>query len=266
VKHLFQSWQAFSADCRAASHILLLADYDGTLATIVGRPADAVLSAGVRDRLSILAKKPTYSMGVISGRSIEELKALVGIKGIYYSGNHGLEIEGPGFSFVRPEAEAARPVIAGLARELAVALKGIARVIIQDKGFSLSVHYRLVKPEEIDAVTSAVQRVTAPHVNRGEIRVYAMKKLWEIRPPIDWDKGNAVEVIARELKTILKQERLLTIYLGDDTTDEDAFRVVRPPDGWSIFVGEKNQTSAADYFLNSTAEVEEFLTRLSELK
>jgi trehalose 6-phosphate phosphatase len=266
VKHLVQSWQAFAAACRTASHILLLADYDGTLATIVGRPADAVLSPGVRDRLSMLAKKPTYSVGVISGRSIEELKALVGIEGIYYSGNHGLEIEGPGFSFVSPEARAARPVIAGLARELAVALTGIARVIIQDKGLSLSVHYRLVKPEDADAVTSAVQRITAPHVDRGEIRVYAMKKLWEIRPPIDWDKGKAVEVIARELKTIIKLERLLTIYLGDDTTDEDAFRVVRPPDGWSIFVGEENRTSNADYFLNSTAEVEEFLVRLSELK
>ncbi len=266
MKHLFQSWQAFSADCRAASHILLLADYDGTLATIVGRPEDAVLSASVRQKLKDLARKSETSVGVISGRSIEELRSMVDIKGIYYSGNHGLEIDGPGLSFVSPGAEATRPIIAGLARELAVALKGIAGVIIQDKGFSLSVHYRLVKPEDVDAVTSAVQRVTALHVDRGEIRVYAMKKLWEIRPPIDWDKGNAVEVIARELKTTLKQERLLTIYLGDDTTDEDAFRIVCPPDGWSIFVGEENRTSTAEYFLNSTAEVETFLARLSELK
>ena len=266
MKHLFQSWQAFSTDCRAASHILLLADYDGTLATIVGRPEDAVLSANVRQKLKDLARKSETSVGVISGRSIEELRSMVGIEGIYYSGNHGLEIDGPGLSFVSPGAEATRPIIAGLAHELAVAMKGIAGVIIQDKGFSLSVHYRLVKPEDVDAVTSAVQRVTAPHVDRGEIRAYAMKKLWEIRPPIDWDKGNAVEVIARELKKIIKQERLLIIYLGDDTTDEDAFSVVRRPDGWSIFVGEENQTSTADYFLNSTAEVEEFLARLSELK
>ena len=266
MKHLFQSWQAFSAACRTASHILLLADYDGTLATIVGRPADAVLSASVRQKLKDLARKSEISVGVISGRSIEELKALVDIKGIYYSGNHGLEIEGPGLRYLHPQAGAARPVITGLAHELAAALEGIAGVIIQHKGLSLSVHYRLVKPEEVDAVTGAVQRVIAPHVDRGEIRAYAMKKLWEIRPPINWDKGKAVEAIARELKSILKLERLLTIYLGDDTTDEDAFRVLRPQDGWSIFVGEENQASAAEYFLNSTAEVEEFLTRLSELK
>jgi len=265
VKHLFQSWQAFTADCRSASHILLLADYDGTLAKIVGRPEDAVLSTGVRQKLITLARKSKISTGVISGRRIAELKSLVAIEGIYYAGNHGMEIEGPGLSFICPGAEAARPVIAGLARELAVALKGIAGVIVQEKGFSLSVHYRLA-PDKEDIVTSAVKRITAPHVDKGEIRVYAMKKVWEIRPPIDWDKGKAVVFIGRQIMARLNLSRLLTIYLGDDTTDEDAFRVVRPPAGWSIFVGEENRTSAADYFLNSTIEVETFLTRLLELE
>jgi trehalose 6-phosphate phosphatase len=265
VKYLFESWQAFTADYRSASHILLLADYDGTLAKIVGRPEDAVLSTGVRQKLITLARKSKISTGVISGRRIAELKSLVAIEGIYYAGNHGMEIEGPGLSFICPGAEAARPVIDGLARELAAALKGIAGVIVQEKGFSLSVHYRLA-PDKEDIVTSAVKRITAPHVDKGEIRVYAMKKVWEIRPPIDWDKGKAVAFIGRQISARLSLSRLLTIYLGDDTTDEDAFRVVRPPAGWSIFVGEKNRTSAADYFLNSTAEVETFLTRLLELE
>ena len=79
-------------------------------------------------------------------------------------------------------------------------------------------------------------------------------------------RGKAVETINREIKQIVKTEQLLTIYLGDDTTDEDAFKVLRRPQGWSIFVGQENPVSNADYFLNSTSEALTFLSRLLELK
>jgi trehalose 6-phosphate phosphatase len=153
-----------------------------------------------------------------------------------------------------------------LAAQLAEALRNIEGIIIQEKGLSVSVHYRLAKPEKEDAVTSAVKRITAPHVDKGEIRVYPMKRVWEIRPPVNWDKGKAVEFIGHEIKANLKLSRLLTIYLGDDTTDEDAFKVLHRPEGWSIYVGPESKSSAAGYFLSSTAEVETFLTRLIELK
>ena len=266
MQHLFKVWQDFVNDCRTASHILLLADYDGTLAAIVGRPEDAVLSASVRQKLRALAGKSEISLGVISGRRLAELKSLVGIEGIYYSGNHGLEIEGPGLKYVHPQAGAARVTMRELAAQLAGALENIDGVIIQEKGLSLSVHYRLVKPDKEDAVAAAVKRITARPREEGKIRVFAMKKVWEVRPPIDWDKGKAVEAIAREIKATLKKKNLLTIYLGDDTTDEDAFKVVQRPAGWSVFVGEENRASAAGYYLTSTAEVEEFLARLSEME
>jgi trehalose 6-phosphate phosphatase len=266
VKHLFQSWQAFTAACRSASHILLLADYDGTLTPIVGRPRDAVLSTRVREILTTLAGKPMYSVGVISGRSITELKSLVAIEGIYYAGNHGLEIEGPGLRYISPLAESARMTIKDLAEQMATELADVDGVIVQDKGMSLSIHYRLVRKEKESTVADVVRRLTTPLCEGGKIKLFTGKKVWEIRPPVDWDKGKAVEAIEREIKAMLKIERLLTIYLGDDNTDEDAFRVVHPPGGWSIFVGEENQTSAAYYFLNSTAEVETFLTRLHELE
>jgi trehalose-phosphatase len=266
MEHLFKAWRDFSAACRAAAHIVLLADYDGTLANIVGRPQDAVLSPGVRKALSLLARKPTFSVGVVSGRQLAELKSLVAIEGIYYAGNHGLEIEGIGLNYFNAEAEAVRPVIAGLARKLAAALKGINGVIIQEKGLSLSVHYRLAKPEYEDAVTGIVRRITARYEDEGKIRVFAMKKVREIRPPVDWDKGKALETIENAVKKRVKKKELLTIYLGDDTTDEDAFRILRHPVGWGIYVGEENPASAAEYFLNSPAEVEEFLIRLNELK
>ena len=266
MEHLFKAWQDFCKDYRAADHILLLSDYDGTLATIVGRPADAVLSASVRQALQALAGKSKINVGVISGRSIDELKSLVGIEDIYYSGNHGLEIEGPGLRYIHPQAEAARAMMKDLAAQLAKALRHIDGVIIQEKGLSVSVHYRLVKPEKEDAVTSAVKRITTPYVDKGEIRVYPMKKDWEIRPPINWDKGRAVEFIGQEIKANLKLSHLLTIYPGDDTTDEDAFRFVQRPAGWSIYVGGEKASSAAEYYLNSVGEVEEFLNRLIKLK
>jgi trehalose-phosphatase len=191
---------------------------------------------------------------------------MVGLEGIYYSGNHGLEIAGPGLSFIHPQARAIGPIIKDLAEQLAQALREIDGVIVQEKGLSLSVHYRLARPESEPAVADAVKRIAAPHLAKGEIKVYPMKKIWEIRPPLNWDKGRAVELIGSEIKAKLKLSRLLTVYLGDDATDEDAFRVMHRPEGWGVYVGGENRKSAAGYYLNSPAEVEELLGRLIDLK
>jgi trehalose-phosphatase len=266
MEYLFKIWPDFVKSVKTASHILLLCDYDGTLTPIVGRPEDAVLSTGVRQKLIALAQRPEYSVGVISGRRLAEVKSLVAIEGIYYSGNHGMEIEGPGLKYVNREAGAARALIQELAAQLAGALENIAGVIVTNKGFSVSVHYRLAKPDREDAIADAVKRITAPHIEKGEVRVYPMKKVWEIRPPVDWDKGKAVEFIECEIKARLKLPQLMTIYLGDDTTDEDAFKILHRPDSWSIFVYGEKMLSAAGYFLKSVAEVEEFLDRLNKLK
>jgi trehalose 6-phosphate phosphatase len=266
MKHLFKVWPAFEADCRAASHILLLADYDGTISPIVGRPEDAVLPLSVRSILSSLAQKSLFSVGVISGRRLAEVKSLVAIDGIYYAGNHGVEIEGPGLSYVNPAAASVSEIIKDLAGRLKAELASVPGVIIQEKKYSLSVHYRLAQKDKEKMITETVHRLADPLVGLRKIVLYPMKKLWEARPPIDWNKGKAVEFIARKIKAELKTERLLTIYLGDDTTDEDAFRVVHRPAGWSIYVGEENRKSAAEYFLDSPEEVEEFLTRLNEIE
>ena len=105
MQHLFQAWGSFASDIRVAYHTILLSDYDGTLTPIVGDPKDAILSPEVREKLRALSQKPTTSVGIISGRSISELKSMVAIEGIYYAGNHGLEIEGPGLNFISQPAE-----------------------------------------------------------------------------------------------------------------------------------------------------------------
>ncbi len=266
MRHLFQSWETRSAHLKAAPHILLLLDYDGTLTPIVSRPDEAILPPNVKETLRALAEKPRFSVGIISGRSLSEIKDMVGIEGIYYGGNHGLEIEGPGLRFTNPAARTAQAVIKALAKQLSDRLGSIKGVIIEDKGLSLSVHYRLVKKSEEDTVAEVVKQITSPWLSDGKIRVTTGKKVWEVRPPIDWHKGKAVETIRKKIRLLHKLVQLLTIYLGDDTTDEDAFRVISHPQGLSIFVGQENHLSNADYFLNSTSEVETFLSRLLELK
>ncbi len=266
MEYLFQSWEAFSSGYRAASHVLLLSDYDGTLTPIVGRPEDALLSDSAREKLSALAQRPGVSVGIISGRSMEETRSLVSIEGIYYAGNHGLEIEGPGLEWVSPQAELTRALISDLTGALAKALENIAGVIIEDKGLSLSVHYRLVKEDEQSTVADVFKRVILPFADEARIKVTFGKMVYEVRPPIDWDKGKAVESIRREITSLLELEEVLTVYLGDDTTDEDAFKVLHRPEGWSVYVGNEDAPSAAEFYLNSVAEVEEFLSRLLELR
>ncbi|MEE9400152.1 MAG: trehalose-phosphatase [Dehalococcoidales bacterium] len=266
MQYLFQLWESFSADIGAASHVLVLSDYDGTLTPIVPRPDEAILPPGVREKLCALAEKKNFSVGIVSGRSLSGVKAMVGVDGIYYAGNHGFEIDGPGINMIHPAAKAAQAEMKDLNRQLSAKLGSIEGVIIEDKSFSLSVHYRLVKKGEEDMVSEIFNQVTSPFIRQSRIRVTSGKKVFEIRPPIDWHKGKAVETIVEEMKAAFKYEQLLTIYLGDDTTDEDAFRVLHRPQGWSIFVGPENLSSDADYFLKSTAEVSTFLSRLLELK
>ncbi|MFC1873240.1 trehalose-phosphatase, partial [Chloroflexota bacterium] len=208
---------------------------------------------------------PEFSVGIVSGRSLSGVKSLVGVNELYYAGNHGFEIDGPGLNFIHSVAKATRPELEAILQQLSAKLAGINGVIIEDKGLSLSVHYRLVKNSEEEITAQTFHMVTAPWLRDGKIRVTSGKKVWEIRPPIDWHKGKAVEIIIKEMETF-QGGAVLPVYLGDDTTDEDAFKVVHHPRGWGIFVGEENAASNADYYLNSTSEVALLLSRLLDLK
>lgn len=245
--------------------MLLLFDYDGTLTSIVARPAQAILPATVREKLLILAGRPDYSIGIVSGRSLTEIREIVGLDGLYYAGNHGLEINGPGIDFTSVPATEAGTTIQSLSRDLAEGLQNIEGVIIQDKGLSLSVNYRMVKSEAEKDVAAIVHRVTAPLVETGSIKLFTGKKIWEVKLPVDWDKGKAVETIRSEVMKKVNVGCLLTAFFGDDLTDEDAFKVLRRPAGWGVYVGGENLDSAACCYLNSTAEVEEFLLRAIEV-
>jgi trehalose 6-phosphate phosphatase len=262
MQYLFDEWDDISRRLKSAEYILLLTDYDGTLTPIVDRPEQATLNNNTRKLLQKLVKNRRYTVGVISGRALSDLKSKIDLDGIIYAGNHGLEIEGFGASFLEPIAEEMRPFFSMLNKALSATMRGIKGVFVENKGLTLSVHYRMVKGTEERKVHDAFEKITDPLNVTGQIKVTHGKKVYEIRPPVDWNKGKAVAWLVARLKDESGQAQAVPIYLGDDLTDEDAFKVINRDGGISIFVGDEDSKSVAKYLLKSPEEVAEFLKML----
>ncbi len=261
MRHLFKDWANIARRFKAADHVLLLLDYDGTLTPIVDKPELAVLAYDTRKLLQKLTKNRHYTVGIISGRALSDLKSIVGLDDLIYAGNHGLEIEGFGSSFLEPVAVEMQPFIDMLHKALSVTMKGIRGVFVENKGLTLSVHYRMAEAKE-EKVKDAFRKVTEPLHVTGRIRITEGKKVYEIRPPVDWNKGKAVAWLMAKLKDISRKQNILPVYLGDDLTDEDAFKVIDKMNGISIVIGEDNISSVAQYYLKTSQEVADFLKML----
>jgi len=264
MEHLFSAWQEISERIRAANQILLLTDFDGTLSPIVGRPGEAALPDGTRRAVEALASHERVGVAVVSGRALTDIKDRVGIQGVTYAGNHGIEIEGPWLKFVYPPAEAVRPVIRHLHSRLSEVLAGFEGAFVEDKGITLSVHYRLVGEDRVDELKRACEETVRRLRSEGKIRTTEGKKVYEIRPGVLWDKEDAAVLLMSGWISSKGGSTSLAIFLGDDLTDEGGFEVVNRHEGVSIYVGETGRSTAARYFLRSPAEVAEFLQRLTQ--
>jgi len=262
--HLFSAWHDIERQFRAAGRVLLLLDYDGTLTPIVETPDSAYLSESTKQILQELAKQGRYKVGIISGRALDDLRRRVGIKDIVYAGNHGLEIEGPDIYFVNPIAEEMRPVFNLITRVLTKAMATVRGVRVENKGLTLSVHYRLVEEGKSEEVDNILERVIATARSLGKVVVTSGKKVYEVRPGVDWNKGEAIALLIDKYGKPKTKTGVLPIFLGDDTTDEDGFKVVVKQGGISVFVGEETHDSAARYHLKSPAEVEQFLRMMRD--
>ncbi|MEM3737387.1 MAG: trehalose-phosphatase [Candidatus Bathyarchaeia archaeon] len=256
MRHLFNRWGYITLRVKRSRSACVLSDYDGTLTPIAPRPELALLSDEMRDLLRRLADNPRYIVAVISGRPIEEVKALVDVQGIFYAGNHGLEIEGPNCRFRHPGAGEALPNMMRISAELKQKLQGLKGVIVEDKGLTASIHYRLAPPREILKVREILEEV-AGHLDG--IMVTQGKRVFEVRPNLDWNKGSAAKWIVESLA-----EDALPIYIGDDRTDEDAFTILKR--GITVCVTSRPRRSNAKYYLKNVYEVQEFIRRLISIK
>jgi trehalose-phosphatase len=244
--------------------ILLLLDYDGTLTPIAETPEKAVISKEAKELLQKLSGSSYCALGIISGRPVEDVKNIVGIRDIIYAGNHGLEIEGPKIKFESQVPPRLKSVIRNIAEEMPKRLSVINGVLIEDKGLTLSIHYRLVDRKDMPAFEQIFSEVTGPYIICGKIKISSGKEVYEIKPPVKWDKGKVVLWLMARQQFASAEKMVFPVYIGDDITDEDAFKVLKEK-GLTVFVGEPG-SSIADYYLKNTEEVTRFLRLISDLK
>jgi trehalose-phosphatase len=237
--------------------LFVFLDYDGTLAPIASKPDLAVLPRGTRHVLAKLARR--WPTAVISGRALADARRLVGLQDLFYAGNHGLEIEGPAGSGIRRSlGESYRDDVTGAADLVGRALAHVPGVLVENKVYSVSVHYRLVADADVPAVAAAVEDALAsyPRLTRHD-----GKMVFELRPALDWNKGRAV----LWLREVLGGENgdAVTVYIGDDVKDEDAFEALAGV-GLGVLVSETERPTAAAWRLQNPEEVREFLAGLAE--
>lgn len=258
MRYLFDHWPTVETRLRNAGLRLLLFDYDGCLTAIKSRPSLARLPGDLRKRLRTLAHLDNAFVGVVSGRALRNVRRLVGLRNVLYVGNHGLEIANGDLGFVHPLAETRKRLLQNLVYRLRNKLKRIPGAWVENKGLTLSVHYRLVKPIMRREFFRTVEQCLSSTPHASQLLIRHGKCVVDIGA-LHWNKGSAIVWL---LKTVAKGAMVL--YLGDDATDEDAFRVLRRY-GVTIRVGRSKKSRAA-YYLRKQNEVPELLHRLSLIR
>ena len=265
MQHLLADWENRESVIKKNDVILGL-DYDGTLAPIAEHPYLARLSLEGKETLRELAfLSDSLTVIVMSGRGLEELKNLIGgLPGFYYAGNHGFEMEGPLMRYVHPEALETKELMVEIAKRLRQALQAFPGTFVENKIFTLSVHYRQLAEEKSEPAKQIFLKILQPYTNSSRVILTEGKKVWEVRPAIEWNKGTAFSYLLRQLP-VQTSGKLLSIYIGDDQTDEDGFKAVMPS-GIGIKVTQNaSEPSHACYYLRSPGEVFDFLGRFANL-
>jgi alpha,alpha-trehalase len=237
-----------------SDQLAVFLDFDGTLTAIVSDPKKALLSDSMRQTLQALVMRA--SVAVLSGRDLDDVRKRVAIDAIIYGGSHGFDIAGP--RGLRKElATEFLPTLDMVEKEIGKQLAGIPGARLERKRFSIAAHYRNVNESDVPKVERAVSEVAARH---RELRKMYGKKVYELLPDIDWDKGKAVLWLLENLG--LEHAKVRPIYIGDDRTDEDAFRALEQC-GTGILVSEQPRPTAASHSLKDPSEVERFLRELA---
>ncbi len=256
VQYFFKK---YSGSLKSASRrkIAICLDFDGTLVPIQKDPAQCFLSKKLKAQLLALSNSQCCYLIILSGRSLSDIKKRIGIRGIYYGGNHGLDISGPNLRFTHPKALASKLTLKHMALRLSKAITNIEGAWLEDKKFTLSLHYRSVKKENVIFIKKVFQTVANEFIEEKRLNVIKGKKVIELTPNVPWNKGSAVLWLLKQLK-----DKCVPIYIGDDQTDETAFKALSGK-GFTIRVG-KSKRTAAEYYLKDHWELPRLLQQIQD--
>ncbi|HEV2561045.1 MAG TPA: trehalose-phosphatase [Rhizomicrobium sp.] len=217
-------------------------DVDGTLLDIASTPGGAIVPDGLRSSLERLSERARGAVALVSGRTLAEIDGLFAPLRLSAVGGHGAEIRPD------PAGKPLQPAIPGLdpqlKQQIASSAAKIAGLLIEDKGYSLALHYRAVpeaRPELETLLESALRGSKGVEILQG-------KSILEVKPS-GYNKGTGV----RELMKFDPFAFRMPIYTGDDLTDQNAFAAMPEFGGWGISVG--HSIPGADASLESPAEV-----------
>lgn len=257
-------WSVLSEDLQTST-IAVFLDYDGTLTPIVDDPDDAQISTEMTEVLRDLASR--VSVAIVTGRGNDPIHKFIQIPNLYYATSHGHDIRDPFSNEIKRVGDEYLPHLKAFEHRISSRLRHIAGLAVEDNVFSISVHYRHVDQKDMleleNAIDEELSNSELPLIKRNG------KKVFEARPGIDWHKGRAVETLLTHMFPD-GHENTLVIYLGDDVSDEDVFKLLRERrKGLGIWVkGVRSDVrhTEACHMLENVGEVQEFLTRLTQIR
>lgn len=238
------------------NRLVLFLDFDGTLTPIVARPNQARLSRPVRETLWKLAG--LLPVVVISGRAPEDLRRRVGLQEVCYVGHHGLSYLEAGGAVTWLTTPPHRTLVRQWLLALRNASEGIEGAFVEDKGVTVALHDRSVKPKYRARLRRRALRALAPWISRETVSLLRGKRVLEVRPSKAWNKGTAVSILLRRPWA----RHRLPVYFGDDQTDFDAFSVVHGR-GLAIRIGGRRGAAGEDAWIPHPRKLHSILAWLA---
>jgi trehalose-phosphatase len=247
---------AIAARLAAGSPAIFL-DYDGTLAPIVADPDRAVLP--VETRVSVERLAARFPVAVVSGRGVDDVRARVGLDGVWYAGSHGFELLWPD-GWREERGREYLPTLDVAERALRASVRSLPGVRVERKPFSVAVHHRSAPVDVVQDIEAVARTVIEAC---PDLRIMPGRRVLDLQPDIPWDKGAAT---IRLLDVMVQDPGLaVPLYVGDDLTDEGAFRATRRR-GIGILVGRPmGRATAARYRLEDPDEVRTLIDVVSAL-